>query len=530
MVAVFVGLKLRLLGGAFRSSSARAVLSVVGLALGLGATVFGVSLTALLRTAEPEPARTVLVIGGSLLVLAWTVLPILMFGVDETIDPGRFALLPIPRRTLLAGMLAAGLTSVPAGATTLIALSTAVAWWRGALPVLFALVGAVLAVLVCVVASRTATTALIGTLRSRRARDVLSVVAVLLLSSVGLLQLAGTELAGAAPQAAVDRTVEVLAWTPLGAAWAAPYDAVTGAPLLGVARLTIATATLLLLLLGWSAALRRSLEGGHASAESRPAGTTVGLVPAAVSRLLPAGAVGAIAARTLLYQWRDPRQRINLLAIPVVLVVIIGLPSLTAAPPQIALLAGPAVGALVGLTMLNHTALDGTALWTHLAAALPGHVDRRGRTLGTLVWSAPLVVVAAVAGALLADRPDLAPATTGAGLTVLLAGLAVAAVTSVVAPFPAPPPGANPFATPSGGNVTTMAQQLAASLVLTVTAAPSVALLAVLVFWQNAAVSLLLLLAGPAYGWLLLRVGNRIGGRRLDERGPEIMARIAPSR
>ncbi len=529
MVAVFVGLKLRLLGGAFRSSSARAVLSVVGVALGLGATVLGVSLTVLLRTAEPEPARTVLVIGGSLLVLAWTVLPILMFGVDETIDPGRFALLPIPRRTLLAGMLAAGLTSVPAAATTLIALSTAAAWWRGTLPVLFALVGAVLAVLVCVVASRAATTALIGTLRSRRARDVLSVVAVLLLSSVGLLQLAGTELAGAAPRAAVDRTVEVLAWTPLGAAWAAPYDAVTGAPLLGVARLTIGAATLLLLLLGWSAALRRSLEGGHASAESRPAAATAGLVPA-VSRLLPAGAVGAIAARTLLYQWRDPRQRINLLAIPVVLVVIFGLPSLTGAPPQIALLGGPAVGALVGLTMLNHTALDGTALWMHLAAALPGHVDRRGRTVGTLVWSAPLVVVAAVAGPLLVDRPDLAPATMGAGLTVLLAGLAVAAVTSVVAPFPAPPPGANPFATPSGGNIVTMAQQLAASLVLTVTTAPAVALLAVLVFWQNAAVSLLLLLAGPAYGWLLLRVGNRIGGRRLDERGPEIMARIAPSR
>ncbi|MFW6091851.1 MAG: hypothetical protein ACODAF_08200, partial [Actinomycetota bacterium] len=388
MVAVFVGLKLRLLGGAFRSSAARTALAVVGLAAGLGATAFGVSLAVLLRTAEPEPARTLLVVGGSLLILAWVVLPIVMFGVDETIDPGRFALLPIRRRTLLAGMLAAGLTSVPAGATTLVALSTAATWWRGALPVLFALAGAVLAVLLCVVASRAATTALIGTLRSRRARDVLSVVAVLLLSSVGLLQVAGMELAAEAPRAVIERTVEVLAWTPLGAAWAAPYDAATGTPLLGAARLAIAAAALLLLLIGWSAALRRFLEGGHASSESRPAGAAAGLVPAAVSRLLPSDAAGAVAARTLLYQWRDPRQRMNLLAIPIVIVVIVGLPQLAGAPPQIALLAGPAVGALVGLTMLNHTALDGTALWAHLSAALPGQVDRHGRALGTLVWSA----------------------------------------------------------------------------------------------------------------------------------------------
>lgn len=529
MVAVFVGLKLRLLAGGFRSSSTRAVVAVVGLALGLGATAFGVALTALLRTADAGITRSILVIGGSLLILAWTVLPIVMFGVDETIDPARFALLPIPRRTLLGGMLAAGFAGVPAFATTVVALSTVLAWLRGVAPALFALAGAILGVLTCVVVSRAVTTALVGVLRSRRARDVISVVAVLVISSLGLLQIGATQLAEATPRAVVDRIVEVLAWTPLGAAWAAPYDAVSGAPLLGVARLTISGCTLLLLLVGWSVALGSSLEGGRASAGGGPAGAAASLTPAWASRLLPSDAVGAVAARTLLYQWRDPRQRVNLLVMPVVVVALIATPWVVGAPAGFTLLIGPVVAGLVGLTMLNHTAFDGTALWNHLAACLPGYVDRHGRALGTLVWSVPLIVVAATAGALLAGRPELVPAAAGAGVTVLLAGLAVAAVTSVMVPFPAPPPGANPFTTPSGGNVITMAQQLVGGTVVAATGAPAMALLALAVWW-NAAVGLLLLVAGPVYGWLLLRAGTRIGGGRLDDRGPEIMAKIIPSR
>ena len=35
--------------------------------------------------------------------LGWVLLPLLMFGVDETLDPARFALLPLPRRVLVRG-------------------------------------------------------------------------------------------------------------------------------------------------------------------------------------------------------------------------------------------------------------------------------------------------------------------------------------------------------------------------------------------------------------------------------------------
>src|SRR2546430_17468214 len=54
---------------------------------------------------------------GTALVLGWLFLPLLFFGVDETLDPARFALLPLPRRTLAVGMLAAACVGIPGNAT-----------------------------------------------------------------------------------------------------------------------------------------------------------------------------------------------------------------------------------------------------------------------------------------------------------------------------------------------------------------------------------------------------------------------------
>ena len=56
--------------------------------------------------------------------LGWTVLPILGFGNDETLDPQRLATLPLSRRQLVSGVLAASLVGV-APLATLVALSGA---------------------------------------------------------------------------------------------------------------------------------------------------------------------------------------------------------------------------------------------------------------------------------------------------------------------------------------------------------------------------------------------------------------------
>ena len=62
---------------------------------------------------EPRYAVMAAAFGGGVLVLGWLLLPLVFFGVDETLDPARFALLPLSRRTLVTGLFAAALISVP---------------------------------------------------------------------------------------------------------------------------------------------------------------------------------------------------------------------------------------------------------------------------------------------------------------------------------------------------------------------------------------------------------------------------------
>ena len=44
----------------------------------------------------------------SALTLGWLLMSLLVFGVDETVDPAKFALLPVRAGELLPGLLAAG--------------------------------------------------------------------------------------------------------------------------------------------------------------------------------------------------------------------------------------------------------------------------------------------------------------------------------------------------------------------------------------------------------------------------------------
>ena len=78
-------------------------------------------------------AATVVVVAGSLVVVGWAVVPVLAFGVDETLDPARFATLPVRARDLVPGLTVAGALGVPGIATALVALSL-VGTWSASLP------------------------------------------------------------------------------------------------------------------------------------------------------------------------------------------------------------------------------------------------------------------------------------------------------------------------------------------------------------------------------------------------------------
>ena len=131
--------------------------------------------------------------GGGLLVLGWLLLPLVFFGVDETLDPARFALLPLPRRTLVTGLFVAALISVPVLAVLIASFGLVLTAWSlgGWSAGLVAVVGVLAGLLLCVAASRAVTSAFATMLRSRRVRDLAAVLLAVTAALLGPLQVFG---------------------------------------------------------------------------------------------------------------------------------------------------------------------------------------------------------------------------------------------------------------------------------------------------------------------------------------------------
>ena len=175
MVAILVRLKLTLLGNSLRRSVWRTVGLVVGLVYGLGAVVAVLAGLVALRFTSPALTADVTVVAFSLLTLGWLLMSLLVFGVDETVDPARFALLPVRARELLPGLLAAALIGVPGVATVLMAAGLVVTWARTGPLTVAAVVAFPLGVVTCVLLARVATSAFAAVLASRRFRDLVLV-------------------------------------------------------------------------------------------------------------------------------------------------------------------------------------------------------------------------------------------------------------------------------------------------------------------------------------------------------------------
>nr|WP_246248337.1 AAA family ATPase [Micromonospora maritima] len=227
----FVRLKLRVLGNNFRGQAWRIALFVLGVLFGLWFAGVGFFLLAAPGLAgESRYALMTAAFGGGVLTLGWLLLPLVFFGVDETLDPARFALLPLSRRTLVTGLLAAALVSVPALATTvtvagLVVTAGALGGWSAAL---VGALGALGGLLVCVAGARAVTSAFATMLRSRRVRDLAAVLLAVLAALLGPLQLF---VVAAVQQADWDRltgVARVLGWTPFGAPWTAGVDVAEG--------------------------------------------------------------------------------------------------------------------------------------------------------------------------------------------------------------------------------------------------------------------------------------------------------------
>jgi ABC-2 type transport system permease protein len=525
VVALLIELKVRLVRNRLRSETWVLVGLVIGSVMGLGAAALTATGAVLLAAAPDDVAATTVVLAGSALVLGWAVVPVLAFGVDETLDPSRFVTLPVRARELVPGLVAAGAVGVPGLATALVALSV-VGTWSGHLgAAALAVVCAPVALATCVLLSRLATS-LAAMAFGRRGREASTVLGIVVFIGLTLLPsaLAGSGLGRALDLDRLGGVARVAGWTPFGLVWAAPADVADGHALRGLARFALACAAVAVLGLAWERVLVTQLERPTA-----PAGRSRTAVRGRRALLdrLPDGVTWAVAARSLRYWRRDPRYVV--IVVTSVLAAAVPLTAISLGGARGPLLAtGPYVAFLLALSTSNSAGYDGSAFAAHLLLGVPGQADRAGRALGLLLWALPLVAVLSVVGAVLAGRPGLAPACVGAGLGMLLGGTGASAVMGAWLPYPVVEAGGNPFQTNAGGGLQALIAQfgtMAAAVTVGLPGLVGLLLSAVWLPW----LAWPALLAGVAAGTAGLYAGVLVGGRAVDARGPEILAAVRRS-
>ncbi|MGV9772285.1 hypothetical protein [Streptosporangium sp. NPDC003464] len=513
--AVFVRLKLRLVAGNLRGSTERLLGFVFTVIAALTVATLGFLGTSMLRFAPADIAADVVTVLFTVLLTGWVIVPLLAFGLDDTLDPSRLSLFPLRTGQLAAGMFAASVTGVWPIATLVVTAGAVAGLATGAGGVLLGAVAVLLQFALCIVTSRLVTTSLSGILRTRRGRDVLAVSVIFFILAAQLPNLLLNGGLAGDPAGMLREVASVLRWTPPGMAAHAITDggAVAAGELVFLAVLVVVIGRL------WIAALRRALVTTDASTEAASVRNSRGLL----ARVLPDGPLAAVATKELKYARRDPRGRVGWFAA----IAVTGIMSFSltrgdgSGPTGMAMAIAPAcLGAvMIGLQTSNSFGIDGRSLWMNSMIYGTGRdwrADLAGRHLAVVTIAAPTLAVLAVVAAVLAGDLRWAVPAALTAWGVLGVGLGVGAMTSVLLPYTVPER-LNAFtgAAPGQGGVA-FAASFGAMIGSSLLALPVALPVLLGLTWVSA-------LALP-YGLLISWGGRRIAGDLGFRRYPEILA------
>ncbi|MEV0715734.1 ABC transporter permease [Asanoa sp. NPDC050611] len=539
----FVRLKLRIIGNGFRGQPRRVALFAGGVLFGLLYAFAGFALAAVTGSADnADAAHLAAALGGGVVALAWTLLPLVFFGVDETLDPARFALLPVNRRTLVTGLLTAALIGVPAAATLIATAGLVVS--AGALggfgAALVEAVGVLLGLVFCVAVSRAVTSAFATMLRSRRTRDLAAVLLAVFAAMIGPLQIAINRASVDADWRRFLPAAEIVGWTPFGAPYTAGFDVADGDWWAAPAKLAISAVTIVLLLWWWSRTLESAMVGTASTGRAARATTAGDPVELLFPRILGwarRDRFGAVLAREVRYWWRDARRRANLITFAVAALFVSAMVNFSEAiwgdEPTRDVTASPLsftlsmvfVGTLAAVTLANQFGFDGTAYAADIIAGVPGRLQIAARAAAFAVYVLPLVVLIAVIIGVLVGEPGWIPMALGTLAGTFGCGLAANSMLSVVGAY-ALPETSNPFALNTGAGLARGLLSLLAMLVTVVVAVP----LLIGALFAGDVWLWLALPVGLAYGLGAAWLGSVIVGDLLDRRMPELLQTITPRR
>ncbi|RLP74760.1 transporter [Mycetocola tolaasinivorans] len=522
IVRVLVSLRYRIMWNALRRNTWQLVGAIIGALYGLG--VLGMALVGLTALGLSNSPFTgiVLILVGSLIVLGWGIMPLVTAGADRTLDPARFAVFPISPGTLRRATLLAGAVGIPGIITGVVAALTGLAWIHHPLSAIIAVLCAPLVLLTCLLFSQLVMTLATRLAASRRYREIIGSLMLVLVILLGPL-IAGLSNGVSLSLDVIPQAAEIASWTPFGAAWAIPALVAEGDALGAILRLVIALASVALLAWLWGIAYDAA-----ANAAKSPAAAS-GKVRDARGpfRFYPASAAGAIAARCLIYWFRDPRYARSLLIVPIMPFLFWFVTRQFEAGPELMAFAVPFMLLFTATATFVDIAFDGTAFAAHVSHGVRGIDDRRGRAWAFLTLITPLTIVVAIVVAVVSGTAHLLPAVLGVGIGMLLAGNGIASVQSAFFLMPVPDPEDSPWASKPGSGALSMAGTFGSMGVLLVLSAPALVLLGFAVGTGSTLLTWLTLPVGLGIGALFYWIGVRWGGRILDRTAPDLLARLA---
>lgn len=534
MVATVLSLKVRTLRHQLRREWWRVLMLV-------GGGIWSLTLLPLVWWAQqslffqfPGNKEYALVLVSLVFVIGWVVVPLLITGLDDTLDPGRFASLGLRARAIMPGLTVAAFLTVPALFFALV-LGILASSWRahGGDVWLVGMIGAMLTLAMLVLSSRLAVMWASRLLASRRARAVSLAAALVGLSFVAptawVLFQDGLELV---LEYDVPLLAEQAGRTPLGAGAAAAGAAAVGHWGGVWWRLAMLAVWVVLLHRAWRANVDYALvhpvyRGGGTRQREDTVLANAMRRPWRLGRWRLSAPARAVRVRSARYWATDPRYLASMagvLVFPVLFFALI-MPAF-GLDARWAFVAPVLLAASIGWGRHNDVALDSTALWLDVTSGRLGPDIMWGRMAAILTWAFPAVVLAAVATVAWTGLWELAPAVLGACIGVLGITLGISSLTGILLPYRAPGPGENPFSAEVGSVGASLIAQLVSS------AATGLALPLVTFAF------VLALVVDPAWGWMALGTGLVLGpgalawavtasGRYYDRKAGSLVAAVS---
>lgn len=525
VTAVFVRLKLALLRNGLRQSSGRRAAFVVACVVSL--LLAASQLLGLIALRGNEHAAAVAVVLTLVVAAGWAVMPLMVPGGDETLDPTRLVMLPLRPRSLVVPLLAASLVGIgPVFALTL-AAGCAVAVAHGAGGALAAVIAVPLTVLVCVALARAVAAGNIRLLTSRRGRDLALLSGLFIAIGFQFVNIGVEKLSAPGGLALLEPAAGVLRWVPPASAVEAVRAASEGAWGEALVLLGLTGAALVVLLWWWQHSLTRlmtSPDGSTLQAVSKPSSKErTGAGPAG---LLPDGRDSTVMVRTLRYALRDPKTKASWATC---LGIGLLLPVVSSVQGNKTLWTACWAAGLLGMQMFNQFGQDSSAFWTvvqTISTPRDAYRELRGRLLALAAVGVPYVTLVTVGAAAFLDRwPDL-PEVLGVALALLGALLGMGALASALFPYSIPQDSGFKNVAPGQAGLawlSILGGVLAGALLCAPVVGP--------VVWLHVAGGhawlWLTLPVGVLYGMGLALLGLRLAAPRTAARLPEILTAVS---